>query len=272
MAEPDIPVEHDAVFLWLLEPLNERVAMPPLAASHVPRGLVWESFGYAAVRGRRGMVIRGTVDRSLDDETIPRDVELRCDSPDPPSSYKGFSGAPLIVDGAIRGIIQERLDGGIGAISLARLRSYLEAVSVKFRAIDDQGYLPPGLARELEKSIPNWRTLRRLEEVLADQPEGYVVLSGHPGSGKTLISAGFKPADDRMFVVGRYFAGGHGGSELPPAYYRHLATFAQWLSAEAAFKSGQAEGVGPDTTTAEFARSIAKNLEVICSTVADDRL
>jgi hypothetical protein len=138
MAEPDIPVEHDAVFLRLLEPLNERVAMPPLAASHVPRGLVWESFGYAAVRGRRGMVIRGTVDRSLDDETIPRDVELRYDSPDPPSSYKGFSGAPLIVDGAIRGIIQERLDGGIGAISLARLRSYLEAVSVEFRAIDDQ--------------------------------------------------------------------------------------------------------------------------------------
>ena len=106
----------------------------------------------------------------------------------------------------------------------ARLRSYLEAVPVEFRAIDDHGYLPPDLARELQESIPNWRTLRRLEEVLADQPGGYVVLWGHPGSGKTLISAGFKPADDRMFVVGRYFAGGHGGSELPPAYYRHLAT------------------------------------------------
>ena len=117
VAQPEIPVEHDAVFLRLLEPLNERAAMP-LAASHVPRGLVWESFGYPAKRGAQGMIIRGTVDRSLDDEMIPRDVELRCDSPDPPSSFKGFSGAPLVVDGAIRGIIQERLDGGIGAISL----------------------------------------------------------------------------------------------------------------------------------------------------------
>ena len=125
----------------------------------------------------------------------------------------------------------------------------------------------------------NWKNRSRIGERSDDSrrcwrinPKRYVVLSGHPGSGKTLISAGFQPADNRMLVVGRYFAGGHGGSDLPPAYYRHLATFAQWLSDEASFKSGQAEGVGPDTTTAEFARSIAKNLEVICSTVADDHL
>ena len=159
----------------------------------------------------------------------------------------------------------------------ARSRSHGSAAtsrlaSVKFRAIDVRGYVPSSLARELDESIPNWRTFSRLEEELAGPPEGYVVLSGHPGAGKTLISAGFQPADDRMSVVGRYFASGDGGSEFPPAYYRNVATFAQWLSAEASLKSSQAEGVRPDATTAEFARSIAKNLEVICSTIADHNL
>ena len=91
LCEPNIPEKYDAVFLRLAHPVEE-VALVPLVAAHIPRGLSWETFGYPAGRGRHGMIINGTVSRSLDDELIPRDVDLQCQGSDPPKRFQGLSG------------------------------------------------------------------------------------------------------------------------------------------------------------------------------------
>ena len=265
VCEPNVPEKHDVVLLRLIKPIVGAVPVP-VVASHMLRGLAWETFGYPASRGRQGMVIGGTISRSVDDDLIPRDVDLQYEGADPPKSFGGFSGAPLVIDDTIRGVIQIRLDGGIGAVSFASLHEYLTAASVRFRGIGDHAYLPIGLSRELKGTIPNWRTFSRIEEALTALQKGYVLLSGHPGAGKTLISAGFQPTTNKMVIVGRYFAGGHPGSDLPPVYYRHLASFAKWLSVEASFRSSQAMGIRPDAPIGELAESISKNLNAIAST------
>ena len=148
---------------------------------------------------------------------------------------------------------------------MARLRSYLAAAQIRIRAIGDHGSLPPGLAHELEETTPNWRTFSRLEEELAEYREGYLVLSGHPGAGKTLMSAGFQPTGSKLDIVGRYFGGGHASFDLPAIYYRHLTSFAKWLSVEASFRSNRAVAVSHDASVGELAESIAKNLNAIGS-------
>ena len=160
-------------------------------------------------------------------------------------------------------MLQRRLDGGIGAISLARLQGYLVAADVEFHSQIDVEHLPPTLAREVESTIPNSRSLCQLEEELSERHDGYLVLTGHPGSGKTLIVASFQPTGDRMLVVGRYFSGGYVGSDSTPAYYRQLSTFAQWLSTQASLRTGQVVAVRFDLTAGEFANSIIANMKAM---------
>jgi len=262
VCEPFIPEAYDTVFLRPARAV-EGVSAIPLVASHLPRGLSWESFGFPGERGERGMLIRGSVVPFINAGSTPRDVELECERSDQISDYRGFSGAPLVVDGTVRGMLQRRLDGGIGAISLARLQGYLVAADVRFRSQIEIEHLPPSLAREVESTIPNSRSLCQLEEELSERHNGYLVLTGHPGAGKTLIVASFRPTGDHMLVVGRYFSGGYVGSDLTPAYYRQLSTFAQWLSNQASLRTSQAVAVRPDFATGDFAKSVIANMNAI---------
>jgi hypothetical protein len=235
VAEPRIPDAHDVVLLRLRTPVGED-RLVPLYPSFLPYGASWETFGFPRVRAHQGMAIQGFVARSLESDDVPRDVELTCSLPDMPTNFGGFSGSPVVIGGVARAVLQTRLDGGLGAISLAGLRSYLEEAGVRLRSASNPGPLPGLLSRELKESVPNRRTLWRLEEILAERKPGYVVLSGHPGSGKTLAIAGFRPSAE-MRVVARYFASSYAGSEVSAAHHGRIATFAQWLSNEAALKA-----------------------------------
>jgi hypothetical protein len=271
LTKPDIPVELDTVFLRLKTPVGLEHTFP-LVASFLPRGLTWETFGFPRIRGHVGMPLRGVIDRSLYTAETPRDVELTCEGADLPSDFRGFSGAPVIVAGTIRAMLQRRLDGGLGAISLARLQSYLDAVNLNFRSARDHEELPPALERELASTIPNNRTLWQIEEAVARRRHGYLVLTGHPGAGKTLVTASFQPSTDEIRVVGRYFAGGFPGNDLPPTHYRRLAPFALWLSGEAILRSTEATAVQSDASVTALTESIANNLNAIAATFKDGEL
>ena len=75
-----------------------------------------------------------------------------------------------------------------------------------------------------------------------------------------------------MTVVGRYFASGHVGSELPPAYHGRLATFGQWLSNEAGLRSSKAVAAPADSTVEQFSKSVVENLQVLGELAGNDRL
>ena len=104
ICEPVIPEAYDTVFLRPARAV-EGVSAIPLVASHLPRGLSWESFGFPGVRGERGMLIRGSVVPFINQESTPRDVELECERSDLISDFRGFSGAPVLVDGTVRAML-----------------------------------------------------------------------------------------------------------------------------------------------------------------------
>ncbi|MDZ4780017.1 MAG: serine protease [Planctomycetia bacterium] len=260
--EPSIPIDLDAVLLQLSEDFESSTLLP-LVASHLPSGMSWSTFGFPRIRGEHGMAIEGTVSRTLHSDDLPRDVELTCGGVDLPTNYGGFSGAPIAVRGTVRAMLQKRLDGGLGAISLAKLAAFLDDIGAPFRSSVAYEELPAPLAVELRDAVPNSRMLWLLEQAVEDCRDGYVLLGGSPGSGKTLVAASFEPLQQNSTLIGRYFAGGYRGSDLPPAYYREIATFASWLSNEASIRSQSAIAVTAATPTADLGSSIAKNLKAL---------
>ncbi len=225
----EIPEQHDAVLLEIDGPADPaRIA--PLIVSHLPKELKWNTSGYLASRGQRISAQGRVSDWSYADET-PWDTVLSVDGFDNVSSYEGLSGSPVVVDGAVRGIIQKQLASGLGCTSLLKLRPYLAQAQIAFVSKSNLDGIPAALRPYLREAIPNGRTFWALEEAISSKkPSGYVVLNGPPGSGKTFVSAGFNPVSDSVRVLGRYFIGSEAhGHRLPDSYYARAESFAQWL-------------------------------------------
>jgi len=250
LVDVGIPLTEDTVLLKLESPLpNESV--PPLVGSHIPAGLEWSSFGYPRVRGSLGARISGVTGRTISPDLATWDVELACDAASTLTSYKGASGSPVVVAGAVRAMLQERVDGALGAISLRRLQAFLRTAGIELQSTEASSRLPPRLKEQLAHLVPNTRTASDLELAISERENGYVLLTGTPGSGKSLFVAGFQPVEPSFEVVCRYFAGEPDLNNGPPALQRLSRTFADWLCQEAALISPDAVPVPRDATTAD---------------------
>lgn len=263
LASPDVPVTEDIVFLASTVPVSSSRLLL-LRVSHLPRGLRWESFGYPGTRGTNGAHIRGAVARALLQSTSTSDAELSCDDFRALSDYEGCSGAPVVVEGRVQAILQRQLDGVLGAISLLRLQKYLDSAAVPYESVKGFADTDALFHADLKNARPNLRTFWELEEAAQSGTRGYVALSGSPGSGKTLISAGFQPSAPQNIVVGRYFVDTTAyGSNLPAEHYRQASTFAVWLAGEAALATREAVGVTREQPLPELMTSIVHNLAAL---------
>lgn len=261
VCDPLIPETEDIVFLRPARPVDVSRVLP-LMASHLPRDLRWECFGFPGTRVRDGAHLRGIVSRTLPSGVAPRDVELECDNWGMFSSYKGYSGAPIVTGHHVTAVLQRQLDGALGAISILRLRPHLDAADVAYESLRNTTRLPLPLREALRTTIPNSKTFGAIEEAVCKTERGYLILSGNPGSGKTLITAGFQPSGDRVLVSGRYFCDVN-DRKLPAEYYRDAGTFAEWLAAETALVSEFTVASAPAHSMRDHIRTINKNLEAL---------
>jgi hypothetical protein len=268
---PEIPTLLDTVFLRFKENIPEERIFP-LVVTFLPRGLAWNTFGFPKVRDDVGMPIDGKVDQPVFDEKLPRDVELNCSGSDLPKDFRGFSGAPVFVDGKVAAILQKRLDGGLAAISFAKLQQYLDAADVEYFSASNSADLPPSLQHELELGVPNTRTFWQLEEMLLEHGGGYKLLTGTPGSGKTMVTMGFSPTAPNLRILGRYFVGTLPGESLPANYFERIEKFASWLSSEAMIVSKQAIAIDTKSDVAQLAKSIQENIEALAASLDPDVL
>jgi hypothetical protein len=268
---PETPTLLDTVFLRLKENIPEERIFP-LIVTFLPRGLAWNTFGFPKVRDDVGMPLDGTVDQPVFDEKLPRDVELNCSGSDLPKDFRGFSGAPVFVDGKVAAILQKRLDGGLAAISFAKLQQYLDAADVEYFSASNSADLPPSLQHELELGVPNTRTFWQLEEMLLEHGGGYKLLTGTPGSGKTMVTMGFSPTAPNLRILGRYFVGTLPGESLPANYFERIEKFASWLSSEAMIVSKQAIAIDTKSDVAMLAKSIQENIEALSASLDLDVL
>ncbi|WP_164002027.1 serine protease [Pyxidicoccus caerfyrddinensis] len=265
LAEIQPPITEDIILLQLSQPVATDYVLP-LRAAHLPRGLHWESFGFPGSRAQNGARIQGAISRSIVDGDATWDVEVSCDDFKAFSTYKGFSGAPVVNGNYVQAIMLRQLDGALGAVSLLRLRPYLDAAGVEYESLRNLDRVPRALLNEIKETQPNSRTFQFLEDAVHANQRGYIFLSGNPGSGKTLIAAGFQPSDKRALVVGRYFVSTSDHSTaLPPEHYRQAITFANWLAQEAALVSGNSAAVRPEHSLQQCIETIAHNFESLAA-------
>lgn len=186
----------------IIEVVNSDIKHLPLISSTIKINEKWESFGFPYEGESDQLRIYGKVDQIL----IGRrsDFILSCESIDSIYNYDGLSGAPIVIDGKVVGIILEQIDNKISAISVSKIKSFL--TDIGFVVEDEYNFLelPSQFAEEIKASTPNYNVLKDIEEKLSDKASIYV-LQGNPGSGKSTVVASFVPSDEKMIVTGRYF-------------------------------------------------------------------
>jgi hypothetical protein len=102
----EIPESEDLVFLEISRDVG--IAGAELSATHMPIGVEWTAFGFANSRTNNGAWIKGTVANWLPEGTTPRDVELGVEDFRAIRNFKGFSGAPVLVNGRVTAILQKQ--------------------------------------------------------------------------------------------------------------------------------------------------------------------
>lgn len=258
------PATADIAFLQTAEPLAPEYILP-LRAEHLSRGVRWRTYGYPLARDFDGAFLEGSVSGAPTTRSVPRDVDLACDKFRDFSDYRGFSGAPVVKDGQVAAVLLEAVDGGLTAISVFKLRHHLDAAGIAHASVQSIGGAPKWLQPELQQAVPNLRTFQAIEEAIHDSRSGYIVVSGVPGSGKTLVSGGFTASDIRTRVLGRYFCDIKGALALPTQYNREAGTFADWIAGETALLSNSAIASSLEKDVRGCMRVVHENLQILAN-------
>jgi len=174
----------------------------PIYAGQVRYNALWETFGYPFAHQISGNRYHGLVNKTNIDK--PYDVELVSEPSDNNVDYRGISGAAMVIENEVLGILTYNIVDGFGALSITRIAEFLESNKIPFRMQANLDDLPENLREDLETTVPNRETLAVLDEELTQGGKFYL-LQGSPGSGKTMISAAFNFSDNRRVIAGRYF-------------------------------------------------------------------
>lgn len=256
---PIVPESEDVAFLELSEPVSDELILTA-SATNIPTGTEWHCYGYPSAFEENLGRFGGRVALTQLAESSTWDVQLAFEGPIPAlNDFSGLSGAPIITDGTVVGLIQQQVGGGtLVGVSFSRLRRFLQLAGVDYLAAENREPVPLWLSPQLENYIANGRANWLLEESIAKMDAGYVVLEGLPGSGKSLFSATFGTADGALTVLGRYFTTGDPSYSLQ--HHLDPKVFAAWLSTQSAFYTNEAEAV---TSKDGVGKSIAGNLSAL---------
>ncbi|MFO0580027.1 MAG: tetratricopeptide repeat protein [Polyangia bacterium] len=195
---------NDCALLRLKTPVAASDALPLLLASAAAvRGAAWDGYGFPAATGQAGLLIEGHIqDPSGQDLALRRALVLRSANITAGSRLHGFSGSPVLVDGAVIGQMRQIVPDAAGgaqfsivfacpASILAELAQQRVTLPAARSTLGDRGWTdPPGppsvfhVPQALHSHFTGRQdTLDALEQTLAATP--IVALWGLGGMGKT---------------------------------------------------------------------------------------
>ncbi|WP_028560371.1 S1 family peptidase [Paenibacillus pinihumi] len=229
----DMDESLDIALLELTEPL-EGIEGLNLVCTPIRYNNPWETFGYPKSKLTAGDRFTGYVKRArIRNEGLTWDMDLF------PTDKIGFyddegtealSGAPVIINRAVQGIILRQLDGTLGAISIEKIRGFLEENSIPYETLRDSNELPEGLNEIAKQALHNRPVIEDLEKHISQKQQGFLLLKGSPGSGKTILSATYTPESKGIDICGKYFVRNDLGN-IPVSFRASEFTFAEWLDA-----------------------------------------
>lgn len=218
----ELQAHDDDLDVCLLR-LPTGMEIEPLAIdTRLPRaGEKWSAFGYPVHKLDLGHALNGTIQQRLEELIHGVDLDLSVSPDTQLTNYDGLSGAVLTVAGDCCGLLRVSVNTALAAVSFLQLRPFLEAHGVLVEdAPDATPSLPFGTRPDFDHMF---------EERLATLQNGYVIMEGAHGIGKSSYCQQFAPSSERVEVLGTY-ALSERGRGITPAHQAQPEVFFDWLN------------------------------------------
>jgi len=163
----------------------------------LPReGETWKTFGYPQSKTTLGHRLSGTVAQVLQPPKLKIDLDLSVETNLALQAYEGMSGAAVVCQGDVVGMIRLKVDGTIGALSLHHLANFLAANGVALPCAPSTSP-PPLLADRGDFS-------EAFASELQARAGRYLFLEGAHGYGKSTFCGNFQADDKKLINLGAY--------------------------------------------------------------------
>lgn len=174
----------------------------PLCSSRIRYNSPWETFGFPHTYLEQGLRIEGKILKTND--IMPFNIELSSLDIDSQINYDGLSGASLVVNRQVLGVISWSTINGLGAINLESISDLLDEYGIKYHQEDDSIDALEAFAEVITNSIPNVETIEQIKITVSKGSE-YYLLTGSPGSGKSVLCASLSDINKDIDILGKYF-------------------------------------------------------------------
>lgn len=141
--------------------------------------------------------------------------------------YSGFSGAPVVLSNKVGGVILQQEDNKLLAISIAKIKDYLIENDIEIEEEISVLDIPPEFEDDIKSATPNYENHEAIDNTIQSINKWFL-LSGSPGSGKTISVASYLPEDESIEILGKYFIKVP-NDKTPKALKTSNRYFIQWL-------------------------------------------
>lgn len=161
------------------------------------------SFGYPDKANETGLRAEGCVKQRVHDAA--GDYKVQVTNVNGGFEYEGMSGAPVLQDGKVVGVVIEQSGNDITMVSVCRICHLLISDGVQVEEERKLTDIPDSIAKSVASSAPNYAIMGMLEKKIEEHNSNWLVVFGSPGCGKTVLAAGFEPQSKDIEVLGRFF-------------------------------------------------------------------
>jgi hypothetical protein len=190
--------EADVALLQLKDVFDSLPEPLPLNKQILRLNSRWETYGFPAQHLLTGRPYRGRVLQF--NQQAAWNATLEVENSDIEENLDGLSGAPVLIDDYIVGIVRVQNGRDVGIITIDQLSDWLEQQGITVLTEDI-----PSL--DLDDDLPlNEDVHGALTQLLETHHQSWYLLLGSPGSGKTTLVAMWEPkTTERLDVCGRYY-------------------------------------------------------------------
>ncbi|URZ16688.1 trypsin-like serine peptidase [Clostridium felsineum] len=205
----------------------------PLNTNMVTVGAEWYSYGYAGETSPQIAHVGGIL-TNVHNAFNPCDFNIDLDvKTGNLTNYKGLSGAPLIIDEKVQGILIHQNGPVLKAIEFSRVKEFLgsENIIPLSESQDDNVSNVKLISSEV---MENFYINNKLNEIVNNQNKATIILQGSVGIGKSTFVQYYKSIRG-VKVIGKYFSKVPQDT-MPISYRMSPDVFYEWLNEKISYQ------------------------------------
>ena len=173
--------------------IEQEIEFAPIVLSEkMPiEGSEFTAFGFPVVKFDLGHRLNGSISQIFDTMRLVVDIDLQVDTPAALTDYRGLSGAALICNGQCQGMLRLAVDNSLGAVSIAKMASFLQEHSVP---------ITKTIQNELDDQMlaPREEFTNTFDLLVEQATNGYAFIEGAHGIGKSTFCKNYIPLNPAL--------------------------------------------------------------------------